>query len=110
MVEHYSLFDYNKGFRTLMSFVSTELSSFYMEATKDCLYANAVDGHKRRSAQVSAFSMSMSMSISISRSTAAVGLLCGLHSFCCLFWMMRRVGRLRGQLRAPMVVVVTRLW
>jgi len=53
MSASYSSYNYNKGFRALMTFISTDLSSFYMEATKDCLYADAADGYKRRCAQVS---------------------------------------------------------
>lgn len=51
MLDAYSSYNYNKGFRALMSFLSVDLSSFYMETTKDCLYTDACDGYKRRSAQ-----------------------------------------------------------
>ncbi|KAK1929097.1 Isoleucine--tRNA ligase [Phytophthora citrophthora] len=47
----YDAFAFNRAQHALSHFISTDLSAFYMEATKDRLYCDASDSHARRSAQ-----------------------------------------------------------
>ncbi|GMF55940.1 unnamed protein product [Phytophthora fragariaefolia] len=47
----YDGFAFNRAQHALSHFISTDLSAFYMEATKDRLYCDAADSKTRRSAQ-----------------------------------------------------------
>ncbi|KAL4111701.1 hypothetical protein PRIC1_003379 [Phytophthora ramorum] len=47
----YDAFAFNRAQHALSHFISTDLSAFYMEATKDRLYCDAADSQTRRSAQ-----------------------------------------------------------
>ncbi|KAG7399391.1 Isoleucine--tRNA ligase, mitochondrial [Phytophthora boehmeriae] len=47
----YDAFAFNRAQHALSHFISTDLSAFYMEATKDRLYCDATDSQTRRSAQ-----------------------------------------------------------
>ncbi|CAI5732104.1 unnamed protein product [Hyaloperonospora brassicae] len=47
----YDAFAFNRAQHALSHFISTDLSAFYMEATKDRLYCDAANSQTRRSAQ-----------------------------------------------------------
>ncbi|CEG40940.1 isoleucine-trna ligase [Plasmopara halstedii] len=47
----YDSYAFNRAQHALSHFISTDLSAFYMEATKDRLYCDAADAKTRRSAQ-----------------------------------------------------------
>ncbi|KAF4318160.1 hypothetical protein BBO99_00007573 [Phytophthora kernoviae] len=47
----YDTFAFNRAQHALSHFISTDLSAFYMEASKDRLYCDATDSQTRRSAQ-----------------------------------------------------------
>ncbi len=47
----YSVYDFQRVFQTVFSFMNSDLSSFYFDIRKDALYCDAADGHARRAAQ-----------------------------------------------------------
>ncbi len=47
----YKQYDYTELFHRFGEFVSVNLSTFYLEIVKDCLYVEKADGHARRSVQ-----------------------------------------------------------
>ena len=49
--EAYSKFAYDEVYRTILSFMSTQLSSYYLDYTKDVLYIAESNSHERRSIQ-----------------------------------------------------------
>lgn len=51
VIEFYKAADFTQVFHTLADYCSSELSSFYLDITKDRLYVEKNDGNKRRSAQ-----------------------------------------------------------
>lgn len=51
IIHHYQAFEFTALFHLLADFCSTELSSFYMDISKDRLYVEQADGKLRRSAQ-----------------------------------------------------------
>ncbi|MDY0214199.1 MAG: isoleucine--tRNA ligase [Bacilli bacterium] len=50
MLESYNDYDFGGAFTHLMNFVTNELSSFYLDITKDILYCEKEDGERRLSA------------------------------------------------------------
>lgn len=48
LYDHYNFLELNKR---LMSFISNDLSAFYLDFAKDVVYIDSTDGHKRRSMQ-----------------------------------------------------------
>ncbi|GAB9476245.1 Isoleucine-trna ligase [Globisporangium polare] len=51
VTEGYDAYAFNRVQHAVSHFISTDLSAFYMEASKDRLYCDARDGNSRRSAQ-----------------------------------------------------------
>lgn len=51
VTEGYDAYAFNRVQHAVSHFISTDLSAFYMEASKDRLYCDAQDGSSRRSAQ-----------------------------------------------------------
>lgn len=51
IIEFYKKADFTQVFHILADYCSSELSSFYLDVTKDRLYVEKSDGKKRRSAQ-----------------------------------------------------------
>ena len=51
VLKHYEAFDFISAATRMMTFMSTDLSSFYLDITKDILYCDAVDSLRRRQVQ-----------------------------------------------------------
>ena len=49
--EAYENFEFRKVFNSINNFVATDLSALYIDITKDRMYCDAVDSHRRRSTQ-----------------------------------------------------------
>ena len=47
----YENFEFRKVFNSINNFVATDLSALYIDITKDRMYCDAVDSHRRRSTQ-----------------------------------------------------------
>lgn len=50
-VEHYKSHNFSRVVKEINSHVSTDLSAYYFDISKDCLYTDAADSHRRRSIQ-----------------------------------------------------------
>ncbi|EKD48567.1 MAG: hypothetical protein ACD_64C00252G0002 [uncultured bacterium] len=51
IIEAYTEYDFTKVFHSFGDYCSVNLSTFYLEIVKDCLYVEKSDGHARRSVQ-----------------------------------------------------------
>ena len=51
----YEAYEFQRVSRAVNDFCATEMSSFYLDVLKDCLYANATNDVKRRSAQTALY-------------------------------------------------------
>lgn len=51
MLGHYAEYDFTALFHQFSDYCSVNLSTFYFEIVKDCLYVEKADGHARRSVQ-----------------------------------------------------------
>jgi isoleucyl-tRNA synthetase len=51
VIKHYSAFDYAKGVSEMVNFISFDLSSFYLDITKDILYCENKDSLRRKQVQ-----------------------------------------------------------
>jgi len=51
MLQAYNEYDFTKVFHMFGNYCSVNLSTFYLEIVKDCLYVEKPDGHARRSVQ-----------------------------------------------------------
>jgi isoleucyl-tRNA synthetase len=51
VLDAYAQYDFTAVFHKLSDYCSTNLSTFYLEIVKDCLYVEKADGHARRSVQ-----------------------------------------------------------
>ncbi len=49
--QHYDNFDFGEVYRTVNSYIANTLSAFYLDFTKDILYIESPDSHKRLSTQ-----------------------------------------------------------
>ena len=47
----YEIYEFHKGMQAILSFCSSDLSSFYFDVLKDTLYSYPANSHERRSAQ-----------------------------------------------------------
>ncbi|GBC99899.1 Isoleucine--tRNA ligase [bacterium HR17] len=59
----YEDFDYPRVFQTLQRFCAVDLSAFYFDVLKDCLYCDAADDPRRRSAQTVIFEIAKSLCV-----------------------------------------------
>ena len=50
-IEAYNKFDFNSVYKKVFSFISNDLSAFYLDFAKDILYIDAEDSETRRSMQ-----------------------------------------------------------
>jgi isoleucyl-tRNA synthetase len=57
VVRAYEAYDYGTIFQALNGFATVDLSAFYADVSKDCLYTFAADSPQRRSAQTAMFVM-----------------------------------------------------
>ena len=64
-VEAYEKFDYHKVFHQIHDFCVHDLSRVYLEVTRNILYADSPDSHRRRSAQTAIFQVLKSLLIMV---------------------------------------------
>ncbi|MDK6696409.1 class I tRNA ligase family protein, partial [Gardnerella vaginalis] len=50
-IEAYNKFDFNSVYKKVFSFISNDLSAFYLDFAKDVLYIDPEDSETRRSMQ-----------------------------------------------------------
>ena len=62
---YYDAFEFHKVFRALYSFCTVELSSFYLDVSKDRLYTYAPNSKERRSCQTAVYEIVMVLAKSI---------------------------------------------
>lgn len=63
--QYYDAFEFHKVFRALYSFCTVELSSFYLDVSKDRLYTYAPNSKERRSCQTSIYEIIMVLAKSL---------------------------------------------
>jgi isoleucyl-tRNA synthetase len=59
MAQYYDAFEFHKVFRALYNFCTVELSSFYLDVSKDRLYTYAPNSKERRSTQTAIYEIVM---------------------------------------------------
>jgi len=65
MGEYYDAFEFHKVFRVLYNFCTVELSSFYLDVSKDRLYTYAPNSKERRSCQTAIYEIVMVLAKSL---------------------------------------------
>lgn len=60
-LEKYENYDFSQVYREILSFITNDLSAFYLDYTKDTLYVSLKDGYERRSVQSTIYDILMTL-------------------------------------------------
>jgi isoleucyl-tRNA synthetase len=61
VLDAYETYAFDKVYRTVVPFMTNELSAFYLDFTKDIMYIEKEDGHERRSVQSTIYDMTLGL-------------------------------------------------